>query len=188
MHKTAPATVGRQTGCVEFAALFQDPILEEPPTSAATREDRSRYQMLSRKADNVCAECPLMVACLTRAVTEYDVAGFVAGTTARQRQLIRQRLQITVQPEDFDTLAGVTARHRQVNHDEVVRLRAANPHESLETLARRLGCSLSTIKRHLRKERSAPSTPKTSRPKPTTEAVLDAYAVVTGRGQARQAA
>jgi hypothetical protein len=46
-------------------------------------------------------------------------------------------LDITVEPEDFDGLAGVIRRHRQVNHSEVVRLRNANPNESLETLAQR---------------------------------------------------
>jgi hypothetical protein len=88
---------------------------------------------------------------------EYDVAGYVAGTTPPQRAQIRRRLHINVEPEDFDSLAGVTRRHRQVNHSEVVRLRNANPNESLETFAQRLGCSLSTVKRHLRRERRQPA-------------------------------
>ena len=50
-----------------------------------------------------------------------------------------------MEPENFDTLAGVTGRHHQVNHSEVVRLRHAKPDESLEMLAHRLGCSLSTV-------------------------------------------
>ena len=63
------------------------------------------------------------------------MAGVAGGTTAAQRTQIRRRLGITVDPEDFDTLAGVVGRNRQVDHDEVIRLRNANPHESLETLA-----------------------------------------------------
>ena len=50
-------------------------------------------------------------------------------------------------PVNFDTLAGVTGRHHQVNHSEVVRLRHAKPDESLEMLAHRLGCYLSTVKK-----------------------------------------
>ena len=60
-------------------------------------------------------------------------------------------------PEDFDSLAGVVGGQRTVDHDEVVRLRRAHPDESLERIARRLGCSLSTVKRHLRRERNEPA-------------------------------
>ena len=53
--------------------------------------------------------------------------------------------------------AFVVGGQRTVDHDEVVRLRRAHPDESLERLARRLGCSLSTVKRHLRRERNQPT-------------------------------
>ena len=105
----------------------------------------------------VCASCPLLTACLYRAVVEYDVSGFVAGTTERQRAAIRDQLGVEVEPEDLDHLAGVVGTQRTVDHDEVIRLRRAHPDESLERIARRLGCSLSTVKRHLRKERQQPS-------------------------------
>ncbi len=144
---------GTTTGCVTFAAVFQDRLLEEPPTQNAPAADRRRYAELVERAAEVCARCPFQDGCLYQAVAEHDVAGFVAGTTQRQRNEIRRRLGVRVEPEDLDTLAGVTAPNRQVDHDEVVRLRSANPNETLENIAQRLGCSLSTVKRHLRRAR-----------------------------------
>jgi Transcription factor WhiB len=134
--------------CVELASVFQDPLLEESLPASAPGAVRRRQMGLMMAAQTACRACPLIVDCLYRAVVEYDVAGYVAGTTPSQRAQIRHRLDITVEPENFDTLAGVTGRHHQVNHSEVVRLRNANPDESLEMLAQRLGCSLSTVKRH----------------------------------------
>jgi AraC-like DNA-binding protein len=177
----APNQPQRALGCVEFASLFQDPLLEEPPNQSAPTEVCRRFEHLARQAYQVCAACPLLDECLYRAVVHVDVAGYAAATTPRQRTLIRARLKITVDPEDFDTLAGVTGRHRQVDHDEVVRLRHANPHESLEQLARRLGCSLSTVKRHLRRERNNPTPPPAQRRAPSRERVRAVAAKVTGR-------
>lgn len=166
----------KSTACVENSKLYQHALIEEPPTSSASADDRRQYLMLSRKVQNLCEGCPLIKQCLFEAVVSHDVAGYAGGTTQRQRQEIRQQLRIRVEPEDFDTLAGVTARHRQVDGDEVVRLRRANPHESLETLAHRLGCSLSTVKRHLRKARSTASTPKAApSPRPTMSEVWAVY-------------
>ncbi|GAB3705712.1 WhiB family transcriptional regulator [Mariniluteicoccus flavus] len=185
--RTETTTVVR--GCVENASLFQHPLLEEPPTASAPADDRREHMMLARKAENLCLECPLMQQCLYNAVVNYDVAGFVAGTTARQRQEMRNRLRITVQAEDLDTLAGVTARHRQVDHDEVVRLRNANPHESLEMLAHRLGCSLSTVKRHLRKHRNESHQPKPVKKfVPSMAQVMQAYGDVLRQRPVRRAA
>lgn len=179
---------GSRTGCVESAALFQDPLLEEPPLANAPAGTRHRYAHLVRQAQDVCQACPLVAACLYRAVVEHDVAGFTAGTTVRQRSEIRRRLAVDVEPEDFDTLAGVTGRHRQIDHDEVVRLRNANPTESLEALAHRLGCSLSTVKRHLRRERSTPSNDRTASAAPSVDRVVAAAAeVIFGRTLRRAA-
>jgi DNA-directed RNA polymerase specialized sigma24 family protein len=143
------------TGCVRFASLFQDQLLEEPPNSSAPAALRHRYTSLVERAGEVCAECPLQQSCLYEAVVNHDVTGFVAGTTQKQRLQIRRRLGVSVQAEDFDSFAGATARNRPVDHEEVVRLRRANPDETLESIAQRLGCSLSTVKRHLRRERAA---------------------------------
>lgn len=188
---TAPnATTTKQArGCAEFSSLFQHPLMEEPPNTSAPADDRRQYMMMVRKAENLCLDCPLMVECLYNAVVRFDVSGYVAGTTTKQRLELRRRLGITVEPEDLDTLAGVTARHRQVDHDEVVRLRNANPHESLETLAHRLGCSLSTVKRHLRKHRSQANKPAPApKPLPTREDVLNAYRQMLAPAPLRRAA
>jgi Transcription factor WhiB len=171
--------------CIQLAAVFQNQLLEEPLPGGVSATVRRRQQALITTAQAACRECPLIVDCLYQAIVEYDVAGYVAGTTPSQRAQIRRVLDITVEPEDFDTLAGATRRHRQVDHSEVVRPRNANPHESLETLAQRLGCSLSTVKRHLRRERRAPATPSSAQ-KPTIAAVLAAAAGVTGSPLARR--
>ena len=171
----------RALGCVEFASLFQNPLLEEQPSHGASAEVRRRHDQLARAAYHVCGACPLIDECLYRSVVEVDVAGYAAATSPQQRALIRARLKITVDPEDFDTLAGVTGRHRQVDHAEVVRLRHAHPQDSLEDLAHRLGCSLSTVKRHLRRERNNPASPAPRRPAPSREQVRAVAAEVTGR-------
>jgi hypothetical protein len=171
--------------CIPLAAVFHDQLLEEPLPAGASGTVRRRQQALITTAQAACRECPLIVDCLYSAIVEYDVAGYVAGTTPPQRAQIRRLLDVTVEPEDFDTLAGATRRHRQVNHSEVVRLRNASPHESLETLAQRLGCSLSTVKRHLRRERHAPAA-RSSAQKPTIAAVVAAAVSVTGRPLTRR--
>lgn len=176
-----PAHSYERMSCLDQPDLFQDPLLEEPPSTAAPAAVRRRYSVLESKAQELCQSCPLLTDCLYRAVVEHNVSGIAGGTTERQRTEIRKRLRWSVQPEDFDTLAGVTGRHRQVDHDEVVRLRHANPHESLETLAQRLGCSLSTVKRHLRRARTEPRRPKKTRSVPSVNAVLTAYAAVINR-------
>ncbi|WP_203567909.1 WhiB family transcriptional regulator [Aestuariimicrobium ganziense] len=184
MSITAP----RETvtpACTEYAGLFQHRLLEDS-AAAGSVDERRQQAMMTRKAENLCLECPLMTQCLYNAVVKFDVAGYVAGTTPRQRSEMRSILGIRVQPEDFDTLAGVTTPNRQVDHDEVVRLRNANPYESLESIAQRLGCSLSTVKRHLRKARAAQEQPKARlrRVEPTLAQVIAAYqAVLTRRSQ-----
>ncbi|MDO5286494.1 MAG: WhiB family transcriptional regulator [Actinomycetia bacterium] len=175
--------------CVSASDVFQHPLLEDGLPSGASREVRRQQARLTAEAAQTCASCPLLATCLYDAVVKHDVSGFVAGTTQRQRQEMRTMLQVTVAPEDLDTLAGVAAAGRQVNHDEVLRLRSANPHESLETIAQRLGCSLSTVKRHLRKARNGESTPKLTMAPPTMEQLLAAYAQVVRRTpQTRRAA
>jgi hypothetical protein len=167
--------------CVELASVFQDPLLEEPLAGNLPAAERHRYAALVVQAERACHSCPLIEDCLYAAVVQHDVAGYVGGTTPAQRARIRRALRIIVEPEDLDTLAGVTGRHRQVDHDEVLRLRHAHPDESLETLARRLGCSLSTVKRHLRRERRTPSVRRAELPKPSPSRVLAVAAEVTGR-------
>jgi len=182
-----PTTAPRPS-CARRPEVFQDTLLEEPPTSGAPAADRRRYAELVDAAAATCRSCPLVVACLYRAVVEHDVAGYAGGTTARQRTEVRRRLGVRVQPEDFDTLAGVVGGSRQVDHAEVLRLRAAHPDESLETLAGRLGCSLSTVKRHLRRERRTPSAPVLSTPRTRAGQVLAVAAEVVTTSRVARAA
>ena len=165
--------------CADFPEVFLDGALEVEPVASAPARVRRRYATLAAEATEICASCPLLTACLYRAVVDYDVAGFVAGTTQRQRGEVRVRLGVEVEAEDFDSLAGVVGGQRSVDHDEVVRLRRAHPDESLERIARRLGCSLSTVKRHLRRERNEPVAASCrDSVRPTTTAVRRATAEI----------
>ena len=165
--------------CADVPELFLDPALETEPIASAPARVRRRYEALAAEATEVCASCPLLTACLYRAVVDHDVAGFVAGTTEKQRLQVRARLGVKVEPEDFDTLAGVVGGQRTVDHDEVVRLRRAHPDESLERIAHRLGCSLSTVKRHLRKERNQPTVVAAAvKPRPAESQVRRATAEI----------
>ena len=169
----------RGPACADAPEVFWDPLVEDPPRGGLDRGDKERQTRLVAQARATCEACPLRTPCLYDAVVRHDVAGFVAGTTVRQRNEIRRRLGIVVESEDLDTLAGVVGGARQIDHDEVLRLRRANPDETLEQLAQRLGCSLSTVKRHLRRERREPSPRRTvSRPMPVQ--VLQVTAAVVG--------
>lgn len=173
--------------CVEYADLFQDPMLEDQ-VAPKNVDQRRQLMMMQRKAENICLDCPLMTRCLYTAVVEHDVAGLVAGTTPRQRTEMRNLLGVSPKPEDLDTHAGVSAPNRQVDHDEVVRLRNANPYDSLESIAQRLGCSLSTVKRHLRKARNQDPAATPAAPAavpPSLEQVMTAYRAVTTKRSGR---
>lgn len=175
-----------RAACIDNPSLFQHPMLEEPSVVRHDTGGQRQATLLATRAATVCADCPLFRSCLYEAVVNHDVAGFVAGTTEAQRGRIRAALKVRVEKEDFDAIAGVVRDNRQVNHDEVVRLRQAHPSESLEVIAMRLGCSLSTVKRHLRRARANPGEAKLAVVKPTMERVIAAFAAVVGyprRGQ-----
>jgi len=103
----------------------------------------------------------------------FDVAGIVAGTTPAMRQAIRQRLSWHIEPDNFDNLLGVT-NGAHIDHDDIVRARRSNPAESLSQLSERLGCSLSTVKRHLRQERTDAARPNLRIVPPSYEQVAQA--------------
>lgn len=176
---TSSIMEGSMTGCSARTDIFQHRLMEEPPPASATRRTRERYDQLVREAKTLCASCPLFTDCLFSAVAEHDVSGFVAGTTAAQRRSMRNLLDVEVQADDFDQLAGARGTRRPVSHEEVLRLRTQYPNDSLESLAMRLGCSLSTVKRHLRRARrgQSPAT-KAPRHRPEVNAVLDAFDAV----------
>lgn len=153
--KTRPAS--EDTPCVEFSNVYQHPLLDgtQRPTTGALRREHS---LLLSQATRLCGACPLQRTCLTEAVVQFDVAGFAAGTTQRERQQIRELLDIAPAGESLDTYTG-TRSGRQVDGDEIHRIRMANPTESLVSIAERLGCSVSTVKRHLRRIRAEAAHP-----------------------------
>jgi hypothetical protein len=176
---TSSIMEGAMTGCSARSDIFQHRLMEDPPPTSATRRTRERYEQLVREAKSLCASCPMFTDCLFNAVARHDVSGFVAGTTAAQRRSMRNLLDVEVQADDFDQLAGARGTRRPVSHEEVLRLRTQHPNDSLESLAMRLGCSLSTVKRHLRKARRGQSpASKAPRPRPEMSAVLDAFDAV----------
>lgn len=172
------STSADRAACLDAPALFQHELLEQPESARRDRDTKRRSAMLTARAAATCSDCPLFQSCLYEAVVGHDVAGFVAGTTPTQRAQMRTVLGVKVEAEDFDSMAGLVRSNRQINHAEVLRLRQANPHESLEVLAMRLGCSLSTVKRHLRRARSGSREVTLGVAKPTMDRVLAAFAVV----------
>lgn len=170
----------RPTPCASTTELFWHPLVEDAGSALGPAQRREQQQLVAQAA-RMCAACPLVKQCLYQAVVEHNVSGVAGGTTARQRAQIRSHLGIRVGDEQLDRFAGAFAA-RQITADDVLRMRRANPNESLETLAHRLGCSLSTVKRHLRKAREAGDEPKPvlASVKPSVEQVAHAAAIVLG--------
>ena len=174
---------GTTTACMAYANVFLHPLLDDG-TSPSTRGERREQQMLRAQAEKMCASCPLMAQCLTDAIVKFDVAGFVAGTPKRQRQEIRSRLDVTVAPEDFDTFAGVTSG-RQFDRYEIYRMRTANPDQPLSAIAAKIGCSVSTVKRHLRRIEAEGGMPRAIKKKSPSPVQIVAVAEDVKRGTRR---
>lgn len=177
------------TPCSVQLDLFLHPLLEEPPTLSGTdRETWRAYTRLQDEAAAACASCPLLVDCLYTAVVQTDIAGYVGGTTPKERVKIRRRLGVRVDAEDFDAASGARGNRRPVDHDVVLRARAAYPDDSMDMIATRLGCSLSTVKRHLRRARTGSAAKgKPQAEAPTVEEVVDAFEEVVGHRRIRSA-
>lgn len=172
--------------CAVDVELYLHPLLEEPPArSSADPATWTEYEGLVARARRSCAGCPLLADCLYKAVVHTDVSGYVGCTTPNERRAIRKRVGISVRAEDLDAYAGTRGDRQPVEHDDVLRMRAAHPDDSLETIAERLGCSLSTVKRHLRRARresAAGPTGPTGQPEdvaaPTMDQVFEAFEAV----------
>lgn len=179
------------TPCAQDPQLYLHPLLQEPPDPERVTEATWReFTELWRRGMRSCAGCPLLDQCLYRAVVQTDIAGFVACTTPEQRSRIRDRLGVATRSENLDDAAGRRAARRPVSHTEVRQMRARFPEDTYAELAVRLDCSLSTVKRHMRRirrEAEAADVPAedaaetaASRPLgpgglPTVEQVLDAF-------------
>lgn len=161
--------------CVESPDLFLDERLQSEPDSVSAAAEVHRMRAALHRA---CAACPLMADCLYRAVVEVDVSGFVACTTENERSQIRRSLGIDVSPAPLMSFGAPRVGGGPVSHEAVLTMRQAHPKDTCQQLAERLGCSMSTIKRHLRRERdqqAADSRSPDRRPAPTMGQVLDAF-------------
>jgi len=169
------------TACATDTDLFLHPLLEEPPSrSAASRESWSEYEALVRRARSACSACHLLADCLYKAIAQTDIAGYVGCTTPAERAAMRRLIGVRLAAEDFDAYSGARGARQPVDHDTVLRTRAAFPDDSLESIAERLDCSLSTVKRHLRRARRAAATgaDPSTRPRqrlPSMDEVFDAF-------------
>ena len=187
--QVTPSTPGESGGaevppCAAKPEMYLDELLDNAPVqSKVAKAVWADYRERLEQVRNACAGCPLFVDCLYRAVVQVDVSGYVGCTTPRERRRIRRMLGISVQSEDFDSIAGVRAEGKPIDHQTVLSTRAAFPADSLESIAERLGCSLSTVKRHLRRARQAADAPtKRAQPRrtdvPTVDDVLDCFDAV----------
>jgi hypothetical protein len=162
--------------CVDAPEQFLDERLQVAP---ATKAEAVRLAAARAKVHRACAACPLMVDCLYRAVVEVDVSGYVACTTEAERSEMRRTLGIDVAPAPLMTFGAPRVGGGPVSHEAVLTMRQAHPKDTCQQLAERLGCSMSTIKRHLRREREQQETTESlvqqPRRVPTVEEVLDAF-------------
>jgi hypothetical protein len=166
--------------CAFEPEVYLDELLHSPP--ARTDITAAEWETLTVKRATVhrqCAGCPLMVDCLYRAVVEMDVSGYVACTTESDRHVIRRQLGIEVQQPTTLAYGAVRLGGGPVSHDVVMTARHAYPKDTCHQLAERLGCSTSTIKRHLRRareqKRDEALAPSASPTLPSVDAVLDCF-------------
>lgn len=167
--------------CAKQTELYQDAALIDPPkprdvTVAQWRDYLGKIEIARQR----CASCPVLAECLYWAVVDVDVAGYLACTTQEQREMMRRDLGIVVDDADGLTLIGRSGRG-PVTHELVLETRANHPDDTYQQLADRLGCSLSTIKRHLRRARREGRFDLAARPesgsaaRPTMSEVFDAF-------------
>lgn len=153
--------------------VYVPPCAREP--QAFHVEDSHDVSALHRQ----CAGCPMLVDCLYRAVVEVDVSGFAACTTETDRARIRDELGIVLQPAQPLVLGAPRVGTGPVDHETVLQMRHAHPKDTCQQLAERLGCSTSTVKRHLRRARQGtapvPAKRVVDRPAPSVDEVLDCF-------------
>ena len=166
--------------CASEPEVYMDELLHSPP--ARTDITDAEWETLTVKratAHRQCAGCPLMVECLYRAVVEIDVSGYVACTTESDRLTIRRRLGIEIHQPTTMAYGAARVGAGPVSHEAVMTARQAYPKDTCHQLAERLGCSTSTIKRHLRRareqQREAALAPHATPSLPTVDAVLDVF-------------
>jgi hypothetical protein len=167
--------------CANSPETFLDESLETASVTALSAAEREKLAATKAAIHRQCAGCPLLVDCLYRAVVEVDVSGYAACTTESERALIRERLGIEVVRSTLTPYGAPRVGGGPVSHEAVLTSRQAYPKDTCQQLAERLGCSTSTIKRHLRRDReqraadSVRPDPATQVAPPTVDEVLDAF-------------
>jgi len=167
--------------CAREPEVYRDEVLHSAPRrSQVSALEWQKFEALRAQAHRRCAACPVLVDCLYRAVVEVDVSGFAACTTERDRARIRRELGIVVQSPAPQAFGMPRVGNGPVSHESVLDMRQAHPDDTCQQLAERLGCSTSTIKRHLRRARQGTAAPTTAesrapQPAPTVEMVLDCF-------------
>lgn len=168
---------------IEAPPCTREPVFRDERLYAGAHEldaaARAGLGDVLAQAHRRCAGCPMLVDCLYRVVVKVDVSGFAACTTEADRVTIRDRLGITVDTGQTGTYGPARMGVGPVSHEAVLAARAAHPKDTGQQLAERLGCSTSTIKRHLRRARAEAGQATTSavspRRVPTPDDVLDAF-------------
>lgn len=164
--------------CAREPEVYRHEDLHSPPSRRELSAQQWRaFTELRAEAHRQCAGCPMLVDCLYRAVVEVDVSGFAACTTERERAAIRRELGIEV-----SAALPATGLPRSgagpVSHETVLQMRQSHPKDTCQQLAERLGCSTSTVKRHLRRARlgAGADAPRSKpKPPPTVDMVLDCF-------------
>lgn len=168
--------------CAEAPQMYQDEDLLSPPSRREVTANQWRvFQAKQALAHRRCAGCPVLAECLFHAVVEVDVSGFVACTSEADRRRMRRNLGLSPQLSATSNYGTSRVGGGPVSHEAVMAARRAYPDDTCRQLADRLGCSTSTIKRHLRKAREESAsglvaiskTETTSQP--TVEEVLDEF-------------
>jgi hypothetical protein len=164
--------------CVSEPETFE-PLHHPPPRRELSAAQWRQYTARRAAAHRQCAGCPLMVDCLYRAVVEVDVSGFVACTTERDRRAIRRELGIDAEVSTTQGFGVPNLAGGPVSSEAVLAMRQSHPHDTCLQLAERLGCSTSTVKRHLRRAREerdlAVHVEATHHRTPTVDDVLDCF-------------
>ncbi len=165
--------------CASAPEVYHHETLHHPPSRRdLTAAEWAQFTARRAEVHRQCAGCPLLIDCLYRAVVQVDVSGFVACTTERDRRQIRRELGLDV--EMTPAAMGIpNVGGGPISQEAVIAIRQAYPKDTCLQLADRLGCSTSTIKRHLRRAREAEALNRPVEPSrstaPTVEAVLDCF-------------
>lgn len=179
-----------EISCAPPCVRRPEAYLDERHQFRPDRTDMSpaEWEILTRQLAAVrrdCASCPYLVDCLYRAVVEVDVFGYAACTTAEDRGTIRHMLGIELRPTGGAPDGLGRIGNGPVDHGLVLAMRHAYPQDSFGQLADRLRCSLSTVKRHMRRAREdAEAPPSPIQAVPTVEEVLDCFDQVDARAMA----